>query len=849
MRLENLGRFGLSGQIIKRWNGEGIRFLLPLQSEAVSRFGLLEGKSAVISGPGTSGKTFCGELAAMAKIATRQKASFLVPLKAIAEEKYRLFKERYGRLGIRTCLATRDHTSDDLKIIRGEFDIAIFIYEKFNSLTASDAGLIKGISCFVIDELQTISDPRRGMELELIAQKIKSWNPQAQVVALIGNGSSADEIAGWLGFPLIEESRRPVDLRLGVLHRGNFHFRGFNDLNEGDEHWLTQTPADDDAMLSSQNLAAIKYLAGQGEQILIFTSTRKSAIGLASHLSSCLDIPPAKSALAALDECPPSLQNESLRACLEKGLAFHHAELDEYQRALVESGFRSGEIRILSSTSTLASGVNLPAKNVFIETLKYQEAGSPNGRDLLVPLSSNDFHQAAGRAGRLGQTKSFGRAIMTASTPFEQEVLWDKYIYGRLEAPPAGFSSEQLPEFILRLVSCGAAARPIEIEDSCRGTYGARVGDLSDGLRAKIDEALLCLEKGGLLAIKSWGKIEPTRLGQAASGAGLSVRSAIEISEWLAVAKSPDPLDCLLLALRLPEWSADVGGYRLSRVAPDILVMRIYEILGEDGLYSRSEVARGVSNFADIGSKPMLAAFLFSLEWMAGRPTRELESFFGKGAGGLKRDSATVCWLLRAIDRIARAVAPPSRPDTEPIPGLTRLTERIRFGVDDTMLPLAQALGLDREFVRRLYENGIVTLDHLYDTEPGTLAAMLPKPALERVEKWRKGFRTQQTNAASDHAALSTESKVIFSGNRDRQKNEAVILGHPLFLQARLYNYLQKLWWGYTGNSPWVHKDSLDTGPNQARYLSKLRRLFRENEIDLDIVSDGRGSYSLKFPE
>ncbi len=276
MKVDALSRYGLPGQIIKRWSLAGIRFLLPIQSESVTRFGLLDSKSLIISGPGTSGKTFCGELAVLSRTADRQKGVFLEPLKAVAEEKYKTFVDRYSSLGIAVKLATRDHSVHDHDIYRHKFDIGIFIYEKFNSLTATDISLIKGVSCFVLDEFQMISDPKRGIEFELAVMKIRAFNPQAQIVVLLGGGSAPDKIAAWLNIPLLEENRRPVDLRLGILHRGTFHFREFNDLSEGDERWLNQIDPDENDLISNQNMAAIKYLAGENEQILIFSSSKKA---------------------------------------------------------------------------------------------------------------------------------------------------------------------------------------------------------------------------------------------------------------------------------------------------------------------------------------------------------------------------------------------------------------------------------------------------------------------------------------------------------------------------------------------------------------------------------------------
>jgi helicase len=846
MKIDALQRYGLSGQIIKRWGQDDIRFLLPIQTEAVTRFGLLEGKSLIVSSPGTSGKTFCGEMAALSMVSARQKAIFLVPLKAIAEEKYKTFNSRYSSLGINIRLSTKDFTDDERDISMGRFDIAICIYEKFNALTANDISIIKNSSCFIFDEFQTIADPERGIELELTVARVRAFSPSAQQLILLGGGAPSGCISKWLGIPVLEESRRPVDLRVGVLHRGNFHFRGFNDLNEGDEKWLSQLDNSGDEQLEAQTLGAILHLSGIGEQILIFMRSRKMASDLAQYLAEKIDLREAKSSIEALSESPPSVQNEILARCLRHGIAFHHADLDERQREIIETGFRKGEIRILTSTPTLSAGVNLPAKNVFLETVKYSGTKSAHSHELLVPLSGIDFNQAAGRAGRLGTKQQFGRAIMTATTPLEQEILWEKYIYAKDEELVSGLNCDNIGEFALRIITCGAAAKPDDLETICANTYGMQCQGIAGKLSKLIDDTLLYFDKSGLVEIRSWGEIKPTRLGQAAGSTGLSVRSSITISEWLLTSKTVNPLDCLIFSLGLREWALESSGHNYYGTSPLTLQMKIYEYLGEDMVYSSPMLCRTLQNLVDLKYKATLAGFLFALEWYSGRPTRDLEITFGRGAGGLKRDAATICWILRGIDKIVRALKQPEENSSEPIAGLTALIEKLQFGVDETMLPLAREIKLDREFIRRLYENGIKSPAHLYESDQGLLVSLLPKWAIEKIKIWRTKFKSSdvKTTQASDSIVCA---KIIFTGNHDKFKNEVIIDGHSIFLQPRLYGYLQKIWWAYNSKSPWVNKDALDSGLNQAKYISKLRGILLENDTDLEIVSNGRGSYGLKI--
>ena len=143
-------------------------------------------------------------------------------------------------------------------------------------------------------------------------------------------------------------------------------------------------------------------------------------------------LPPAETAIEELAHLEDTSSKHQLVDCLKKGVAFHNADMNIEEREVVERHFRAGAIRVLCSTSTLAMGVNLPARNVFLETQKWHTNKRFN-RPYNSPITKAEFENMGGRAGRLGFGNEFGRAILVTSSPFHKKALYDYYIKGGFE--------------------------------------------------------------------------------------------------------------------------------------------------------------------------------------------------------------------------------------------------------------------------------------------------------------------------------------------------------------------------------------------------------------------------------
>ena len=112
--------------------------------------------------------------------------------------------------------------------------------------------------------------------------------------------------------------------------------------------------------------------------------------------------------LSVLRDAAARASLPNLKSLILRGCAYHHAGLSTADREVVENLFLTGHCKILTSTSTLAMGVNLPAHLVVIKGTKVYR-----GDRGTVDIETSDLLQMMGRAGRPGFDTSGVAVIMT----------------------------------------------------------------------------------------------------------------------------------------------------------------------------------------------------------------------------------------------------------------------------------------------------------------------------------------------------------------------------------------------------------------------------------------------------
>lgn len=437
----------------------GYSELNPLQRKALSE-GFLESPRTLVCAPTASGKTLLALLAMVQHFSSSRKTVFyVVPLRALASEKHREFKQALSAFGKTVGLSTGDYDSSSSEL--SAFDVLILTSEKLDSLLRHDRSWLERAGLFVFDEIHLLADGSRGATLEMVLTKVK--RSECKILGLSATVANAGQLAQWMGAKLIQSDYRPTKLVVGLCDGERLH------MEDGDLLNVTEPAANHLARL------ALAEKNGKG-QALFFVATRPSTQALAKQLAPvvrALLTPEELTQCKALSEKvlkalpAPTHQCRLLAEYVAQGVAFHNAGVEGNQRALIEDAFKHTRcIKIIVSTTTLAVGLDLPASWVVVRDLK---RFSGTFSDYLTKM---EVSQMAGRAGR-PKFDSKGTAVLVCQ-PRELRAVRDKYVFGPLEDLYSQLSSEPVLRFhALALVASGYAGSFEELFEFFHSTFYA----------------------------------------------------------------------------------------------------------------------------------------------------------------------------------------------------------------------------------------------------------------------------------------------------------------------------------------------------------------------------------------
>lgn len=725
--MRSLEAHGVPAAVLDGWERSCGTELLPVQERAV-RMGVLAGASLLVCAPTSSGKTFIGEMAAIHAALTGHKVVYLVPTKALAEAKYRRFAAHYAPLGLRVAIATRDRRAGEREIARGEFDLLVAVPEKARSLLADRPALAGDLGAVITDELQMLGDPERGPCLELLLGDLRAASADLQIVGLSAVLGRADELAEWLDAAPVLEARRPVELRKGVLEGGMYYYRQHNDGAEGSEFWAELSGGAADFGERLAQVAA--HLAQADGPVLVFVRDKRATARLAQEIAHRADLGPAQETRAELRRLERTRATEVLARLAERGVGYHSADLQFSEREVVEAGFARGELGALVCTSTLAVGVNLPARTVLVDHQRWRGGGA-GGRPTLGPISRGDFENMAGRAGRLGRGDEFGRAVLLAEGEVQREVLLASYARGdfdRLEPPLRALAPLRQ---VCLLAGSTARSAPDALAQAWQRTFAARAAGLPPGmLPSALREAADLAAAEGLVEESDDGGLRPTALGRLAGAGGLTPRSFLALlrAARAAEGRAPDEVQALLVAaltdeaqavpLPPPGWAAAPADEFAAPAEDAWELEALLEAAAQTASSSPSAEAR----------ERAVRIVLALGYWRGPLTTAEVERRTRMSAGRLSALAEAVGWAVEVLARLGRELGWAQTDWAE----LMRLGRSVAAGVPEEGLALHElhVPGMGRGQIRALLAAGIKDRAALARAGAATLERVLgPAPA------------------------------------------------------------------------------------------------------------------------
>jgi len=209
--------------------------LTPIQKKAVNSR-LLQNKSLLICAPTASGKTLIATMAIVNKLniegkkdtelkqdnkLEKGKAIYLVPLKALANEKYKEYLKLFENTEHKVIMSTGDIDSESSHL--ANYDLLILTTEKLDSLLRHRVGWLSEVKTVIVDEIHLLNDTNRGPTLEVILTLLKGII-KPQIIGLSATIGNPKELATWLNAKLVMDDWRPVELKKGIRVEGKTEF-------------------------------------------------------------------------------------------------------------------------------------------------------------------------------------------------------------------------------------------------------------------------------------------------------------------------------------------------------------------------------------------------------------------------------------------------------------------------------------------------------------------------------------------------------------------------------------------------------------------------------------------------
>lgn len=404
--------------------------LLPSQEDAISKGLLNYIRSFSLKMPTSAGKTFLTELLVFQELKNNPDAKilYLAPLRSLSRE----LKERYGRLSHEfgfdfraayggCTTSVEEETIENAKLL-------IATPETFITLEGTIDDLSKEYTLVICDEGQLLEDRTRGVNYELLLTRLKR-NEHTRFLFISAIIPNIYDINQWLGGAVDEigdSTYRPCKIRFALAMRENGHIvvRYANDaINSWSikvNDFLNDRQTKQVGATQKSLSCAISLKAMEAGPVMLYCSIKDGHRGCIKHAEEILGML-GKNAFKkpssfvqdvdwlskVVEYCTYQFGDDyRLTQCIKEGFAYHHGQMPQDIRELIEISIAKKSLQLIVCTKTLSEGINMPIKTAVLANIT-----NPADGTFRNTLELRDLKNIVGRVGRAGK-ESYGLILL-----------------------------------------------------------------------------------------------------------------------------------------------------------------------------------------------------------------------------------------------------------------------------------------------------------------------------------------------------------------------------------------------------------------------------------------------------
>ncbi|KAI4489482.1 hypothetical protein M0802_011094 [Mischocyttarus mexicanus] len=555
---------------------KGFDTLYNWQDECLQLDAIKNRKNLIYALPTSGGKTLVAEILMLKEVICNKKnVIFILPFVAIVQEKIQAMTPFAIKLGFLVEEYATAKGQYPPKKRHKKKTIYICTIEKALGLINSliEFQRLNEIGLLIVDELHLLGENGgRGATLEGLLTKMMYINENIHIVCMSATIGNLEEVAQFLNAELYTGTFRPIkiqeyvkcqdDMWLIDLHKSEI----LTDMKKLDCSYSKK-----DILIDPDKIGSLVMDIVPKDSCLIFCSNRKNCENIAILLTKVLPSSLTEYKMEEKEKLLKALTTEEglcpvLKKTIKFGVAYHHSGLTSEERRLLEDAFRDEILCLISCTSTLAAGINLPARRVILR--------SPYIGNQFLNISR--YKQMIGRAGRAG-LGNIGESIIICKS---NELLKVKeLLISKMDDSLSTLHIEKdrgINNLILSAILLSIATTRSEIYTLItKSLLSVQQKRLNIDVKKIMDETISTLFKNGILkirnmdkcnvvnsisiaipsqesisteksetikkkpkiALKSTTKLELCDLGRAAMKAGIDLQSAYDLYDDLKKAK------------------------------------------------------------------------------------------------------------------------------------------------------------------------------------------------------------------------------------------------------------------------------------------------------------------------